>query len=139
VLGILLFSKLLQKKGRLYQFLIPLGSLLFILPITAVNFGVVPLLSIPLGLLLSITLIPFTMLCLFLIIVLYAVQMNFFATIFLKGLNPLLSLSRFTVDFLANNFGTVELNTVMKLIIIIVALISLIGMMVRILKPKSPV
>jgi len=139
VIGILICSKLLRKKSRICQYLIPLGSLLFIIPITAVNFGVVPFLSIPLGVLLSMSLIPFTMLCLFLIIILYALQLTFLATIFLKGLNPLLSLSRLSVDFLANNFGTIALNGVMKSVILIAAFISLIAMTVTILKPQSPV
>ncbi|MFW6263118.1 MAG: hypothetical protein ACOC34_03715, partial [Thermotogota bacterium] len=92
------------------QALVPLGSLVFIIPITALNFGVIPLLSIPVGLVLSITLIPFTMLCLFIVIILFALQLQFPARIFLKGLNPLLSLCSKIIEWLSDHNGTVNVN-----------------------------
>lgn len=110
VLGILLLSKIIPKKSGTLQLLVPLGSLLFIMPITALNFGVVPLLSIPIGLLLSITLIPFVMLCLFIVIVLFALQLQIIALIFLKGLNPLLTLCSKIIEWLANHYGTIEVS-----------------------------
>ena len=110
VLGILLLSKIIPQKSGPLQLLVPLGSLLFIMPITALNFGVVPLLSIPIGLLLSITLIPFIMLCLFIVIVLFALQLQIIALIFLKGLNPLLTLCSKIIEWLANHYGTIEVN-----------------------------
>ncbi len=110
VLGILLVSKLIPKGKSPLQVLVPLGSLVFIIPITALNFGVIPLLSIPVGLVLSITLIPFTMLCLFIVIILFALQLQFPARIFLKGLNPLLSLCSKIIEWLSDHNGTVNVN-----------------------------
>ena len=113
VLGILIFSKIIPKKSGMLQLMVPLGSLLFIIPITALNFGVVPLISIPIGLLLSLTLIPFIMICLFIIIVLFALQLQIIAQIFLKGLNPLLSFCSKTIEWLANHHGTIEVSDFM--------------------------
>lgn len=110
VLGILILSKIFPKESGNLQLLVPLGSLLFIMPITAINFGVVPLLSIPIGLFLSITLIPFIMLCLFIVIVLFALQLQIIALIFLKGLNPLLTLCSNIIEWLANHYGTIEVS-----------------------------
>jgi competence protein ComEC len=110
VLGILLLSKITPKESGTLQRLVPLGSLLFIMPITALNFGVVPLLSIPIGLLLSITLIPFIMICLFIVIILFALQLQQIALIFLKGLNPLLTLCSKIIEWLANHYGTIAVS-----------------------------
>jgi len=119
VLGILIFSKIIPMKTGVLQLMVPLGSLFFIIPITAINFGVVPLLSIPIGLLLSLTLIPFIMLCLFIIIVLFALQLQIIAQIFLKGLNPLLTICSKAIEWLANHYGTVEVSDFMAMFLTI--------------------
>ena len=136
VLGILLFSELLKDKGLLLKYLIPLGSLLFIIPITASNFNMIPFLAVPFGLFISLTLIPFTMLCLFIIIILYALQLPFFATLFLKGLNPLLTASRSIVEFLANGLGTIAVGDLMAVIILVVSLVFILLLTILILRKR---
>ena len=123
VLGILIVSKLKKSQNRMYQWLVPLGSLIFIMPITAIQFGVIPLLAIPVGLLISLTLIPFIMLCLFIAIILFALQLFPLARIILIGLNPLLTLSRAIIQWLSVHYGTVSVNQTGSTIVGVSALI----------------
>jgi len=110
VLGILIVSKMTKRQRLFDRWMVPLGSLIFIMPITAIQFGVIPLLAIPVGLILSLTLIPFTMLCLFVTIILFALQLFPLAGVFLLGLNPLLVLSRTIIQWLSLHYGTIEVN-----------------------------
>ncbi len=110
VIGILLLNKLLKNKNKILRKFTPLGSLLFIIPITAFHFKRIPLLSVPIGLILSITLIPLIMICMLISLLFYAIQLQFLATFLLKGLNPLLNLARGITDFLSKNLGTISVE-----------------------------
>jgi competence protein ComEC len=120
VLGILIFSELFKEKPKLLKKFTALGSLLFIIPITALNFRTIPLLSIPVGFFLSFTLIPMIMICMILIIGLYAVNLHFLAAIFLKGLTPLLDFSKSMTEFLSLHYGTIPVDGLFRLILITV-------------------
>jgi len=50
------------------------------------------------------------MICLFVIIILFALQLQLIALIFLKGLNPLLTLCAKIIEWLANHDGTIEVS-----------------------------
>jgi competence protein ComEC len=110
VIGILLLNKLLKNKNKILRKFTPLGSLLFIIPITAFHFKRIPLLSVPIGLILSITLIPLIMICMLISLLFYAIQLQFLAAFLLKGLNPLLNLARGITDFLSKNLGTISVE-----------------------------
>jgi len=119
VLGILLFNDFLKRFTKKNLSITVLGSLLFIIPITSAQFGTVPLLSIPVGFLLSISVIPLTMMILLLSLCFFLIKLTLLSQFFLLGISPLLKLNSLVVDFLSSHKGTVPVSNLTALILAI--------------------
>lgn len=119
VLGILLFNNFLKRFTKKNRSITVLGSLLFIIPITSTQFGTVPLLSIPVGFLLSISVIPLTMMVLLLSLCFFLMKLTLLSQFFLLGISPVLKLNSLVVDFLSSHKGTVPVSNLTALILAI--------------------
>ncbi|HOO32689.1 MAG TPA: ComEC/Rec2 family competence protein [Thermotogota bacterium] len=123
VIGILVLNQLLQNQNQLIKKTSVLGSLFFIIPITAINFRTIPFLSIPLGFVMSLTIIPLIIICMMLVLLSYALNMHFLATIILKGLTPLLDFSRFITEFLSDHLGTLAVEGPVRILVIVLSFV----------------
>jgi len=120
VLGILLLNDFLKRLTKRRLSITVLGSLLFIIPITSTQFGSVPLLSIPVGFLLSISVIPLTMIALLLSLFLFLMKLTLLSEFFLLGISPVLKLNSLVVEFLSNNKGTIPITPLTTFILTII-------------------